>query len=735
MKPWIKTALSALLMGGCASLPALSQDISGTTLVGGATPVVGVCSTGQVLYDNAGILACEAGGGSGTVGSGNANALGVYPSTGTTIDGAANLYWGTLGPAGHTNANTLQNFGPVIQGDFTYTGSPPTGGLWIMGQFPYATYLNSAYNDGMVIDYTDNTTSFSVTANIGASSDLLTVTGTPLGTIVIGSTLSCTASCTNFPSGSVYVGAYAGGAGGAGGYTMFEAGVPVYASGNTTGATISVGGIGTGHFYLGASDQFAWYNLFGATPTQLMMLDPVGNLTPTANLIITGSGLPGNCPGTANGGMCLWGANSSGYISLPSTSPTLAFQFSGATVATMTSSALTLGVPIGAQQLLSFANPNNTDVTSFQSASTPTASVTYTLPPAGPTANGQALTSTTAGAMSWATTTGSGTVNSGAQYAVGYYGTAGTAISGSGGLFVNGYTTIFGASGSAGTIELWGSTYYSTIVGGTQTGDYQYSLPNSGANDTLVGAAASQALTNKTINCASNTCSGMVTTTSSPASGNLTYFTGVSTVSGTSGATLDSSGDLGALTLAMSGNISSAAWTTNGVRLKGVAATITDTSSSGTVAAAYTDVLGGNTIAASSAVTYTDYYTMYMNQPVAGTNVTFTRNWSLGLGGSLKVGGTVNVSVSSSGSSTVNASPSKYFYCLDPTSNAITLNLPASPETGDTYLVKDCTGQAATHNITVTPNSGNIDGSGTFVMSTAYQSVAVTYTGSQWSIN
>jgi hypothetical protein len=71
----------------------------------------------------------------------------------------------------------------------------------------------------------------------------------------------------------------------------------------------------------------------------------------------------------------------------------------------------------------------------------------------------------------------------------------------------------------------------------------------------------------------------------------------------------------------------------------GVPATLTDTSSSGTVAAAYTDVLGGNTIAASSATTYTDYYSMFIKSPVAGANATFTRSWSLGLQGNLQAAG------------------------------------------------------------------------------------------------
>lgn len=91
--------------------------------------------------------------------------------------------------------------------------------------------------------------------------------------------------------------------------------------------------------------------------------------------------------------------------------------------------------------------------------------------------------------------------------------------------------------------------------------------------------------------------------------------------------------------ITMTGNISSAAWTTSGLRYKNVSATLTDTTSTGTVAAAYTNVYGGNTIAASNAATFTDYYTTFITQPTAGTNVTFTRRWALGLSGSISLTG------------------------------------------------------------------------------------------------
>jgi len=99
-------------------------------------------------------------------------------------------------------------------------------------------------------------------------------------------------------------------------------------------------------------------------------------------------------------------------------------------------------------------------------------------------------------------------------------------------------------------------------------------------------------------------------------------------------------------------------------------------------------------------------------------------------------GSGIVVAVRSSAATTVTISAmSDYFLCLDPTGNAIQANLPPSPTTGLTFLLKDCTGHAGSNNITVTPTSANIDGASTFVMNVNYQSIAVTYTGTQWSVN
>ena len=82
-------------------------------------------------------------------------------------------------------------------------------------------------------------------------------------------------------------------------------------------------------------------------------------------------------------------------------------------------------------------------------------------------------------------------------------------------------------------------------------------------------------------------------------------------------------------TLTFSGPISAPAWTTTGIRHVAIPTTLTDTTSTGIVANAYTNTFGGNTIAASNATTYFNYATAYINIPAAGTNVSIINAWSI----------------------------------------------------------------------------------------------------------
>jgi hypothetical protein len=68
------------------------------------------------------------------------------------------------------------------------------------------------------------------------------------------------------------------------------------------------------------------------------------------------------------------------------------------------------------------------------------------------------------------------------------------------------------------------------------------------------------------------------------------------------------------------------------------------------------------------------------------------------------------------------------------TGAATTVNLPASPATGDVYIIKDGKGDALVNNITITPAAGNIDGAGTSVVNINYQSATVVYNGTEWNV-
>lgn len=75
--------------------------------------------------------------------------------------------------------------------------------------------------------------------------------------------------------------------------------------------------------------------------------------------------------------------------------------------------------------------------------------------------------------------------------------------------------------------------------------------------------------------------------------------------------------------------IEAPAWTTNGIMYGPTTQTLTDTSSSGTVAVQATNAMPSVTLKASSATTYTKAPTLYLGAPVASTNVTITSPQSL----------------------------------------------------------------------------------------------------------
>jgi hypothetical protein len=165
------------------------------------------------------------------------------------------------------------------------------------------------------------------------------------------------------------------------------------------------------------------------------------------------------------------------------------------------------------------------------------------------------------------------------------------------------------------------------------------------SNAISIATTGSTSVTLPTSGTLYGTASGSITATQLAASLSSSYYTGtvgkfvLDTNPTISGATLTGNPIISSGSLAFSGNISAAAWTTNGIRHISVPATLTDTTSTGTVANAYTNTFGGNTIAATNSVTYTNYGTMYISTPATGSNVTIINPWSIITAGGILFGG------------------------------------------------------------------------------------------------
>ena len=76
------------------------------------------------------------------------------------------------------------------------------------------------------------------------------------------------------------------------------------------------------------------------------------------------------------------------------------------------------------------------------------------------------------------------------------------------------------------------------------------------------------------------------------------------------------------------------------------------------------------------------------------------------------------------------------YISADATAGPITVRLPDAPSTGRVFIIKDAVGIAATNNITITTVGGavTIDGSTSFVMNTAYESISVIFGGTNYEV-
>jgi hypothetical protein len=79
----------------------------------------------------------------------------------------------------------------------------------------------------------------------------------------------------------------------------------------------------------------------------------------------------------------------------------------------------------------------------------------------------------------------------------------------------------------------------------------------------------------------------------------------------------------------------------------------------------------------------------------------------------------------------VSATTDHYVFSKLAAPGAVAFTLPAGT-TGLTFIVQDATGDAASNNITITPNAGTINGAATLVINTNWGAKTLTYSGTEW---
>jgi hypothetical protein len=114
------------------------------------------------------------------------------------------------------------------------------------------------------------------------------------------------------------------------------------------------------------------------------------------------------------------------------------------------------------------------------------------------------------------------------------------------------------------------------------------------------------------------------------------------------------------------------------------------------------------------------------------TGVTISASNVVSLGGIVNTGGVVN-NVTLFASSPANIAATDFF-CVINAAGAATVNLPGSPVTGQTFVIKDGAGDAGTGAKTITPAAGTIDGGATIDLASDGAALNVIYDGTEWKV-
>lgn len=82
---------------------------------------------------------------------------------------------------------------------------------------------------------------------------------------------------------------------------------------------------------------------------------------------------------------------------------------------------------------------------------------------------------------------------------------------------------------------------------------------------------------------------------------------------------------------------------------------------------------------------------------------------------------------------TYTALATDYFLCVDTATAPVTITL-ATGILGTVYVVKDCSGDAATNNITIQGTGGQLVDGSTATINSPYGSISLIFNGTEWSI-
>lgn len=106
---------------------------------------------------------------------------------------------------------------------------------------------------------------------------------------------------------------------------------------------------------------------------------------------------------------------------------------------------------------------------------------------------------------------------------------------------------------------------------------------------------------------------------------------------------------------------------------------------------------------------------------------------NVGSGNQIIGGNPSPVTVTNVTTPTYTALATDYFLCVDTSTNAVTITLPVGI-LGTVYMVKDCSGDANTNNITIQGTGQLVDGAGSATINSPYGNLQFVFNGTEWSI-